>query len=124
MEPITMLAAAVPSLIDLLKGAANKYLAPAAYKPINVSEYVQMQESDTARFKALNDAGGGAVTYPWVEAIVRLQRPSVAAVTLSVWAYCHIYGASNVDSVDNIASAVFFYLFGDRTLGYIKAKTT
>lgn len=121
IDPITIGAAVIPALIDLAKGAANKWLAPANYKPMNVTEYIAMQESDTARFKAINEAGQGGTTYAWVEAVVRLQRPAVAFTALGVWAGLHLAG-QQTDGVDNLASAVFFYLFGDRTLGYVKGN--
>lgn len=70
-------------------------------------------------FKALNEAGGTNSSYLWVEAIVRLQRPMVALIALSTWAYTHLVGTPSVE-VDNFAAVIGFYLFGDRTLFYAK----
>jgi hypothetical protein len=70
-------------------------------------------------FKALNEAGGSNPSYLWVEAIVRLQRPLVVAVSLGAWAYTHVVGMSSPE-VDNFAAIVGFYLFGDRTMFYAK----
>ena len=80
---------------------------------------MQVKQLDLEMFKALNDAGGTNSSYPWVEAIVRLQRPMVALVALSTWAYTHLAGIPSAE-VDNFAAVIGFYLFGDRTLFYAK----
>ena len=69
----------------------------------------------------MNDAGGGVPSYPWVEAITRLMRPGIGLIVLATWAYMHIHGTATPE-VDNFASAVGFYLFGERSLFYIKKK--
>lgn len=78
-----------------------------------------MRQSDVDLFKAMNEAGGSSPSYPWVEAIVRLQRPAVAAAVLTVWGYSRLYGVPS-EAVDNFAGCVGFYLFGDRTLFHAK----
>jgi len=81
-----------------------------------------MRQLDLDMFKAMNDAGGTNPSYPWVEAAVRLMRPAVGVIVLGTWAYLEVQGQTR-DSVSNFASAVGFYLFGDRTLFYArKAK--
>lgn len=122
MDPLTVLAALGPLAVDLGKALIGKYVQTDTYKPVNVDEYVRMRQLDIDMFKAMNDAGGTNPSYPWVEAIVRLMRPAVAAIVLGTWATVKLSGQSN-DSVDNFAAAVGFYLFGDRTLFYArKAK--
>lgn len=69
----------------------------------------------------MNEAGGGNPSYPWVEAIVRLMRPSIGLLVLATWAAMHLQGIATQE-VDNFASAVGFYLFGERSLFYIKKK--
>ena len=120
MDPLTALAALGPLVIDLGKAAIGKWMG-GDFKPANVGDWIAMQRQDIDRFKALNEAGGANPSYPWVEAIVRLQRPLVAAVALGVWAYTHGTGTATPE-VDNFAGAVGFYLFGDRTLFYIRGK--
>lgn len=79
-----------------------------------------MRNVDLEMFKAMNSPGTGT-TYPWVEAIVRLMRPTVAAIVLLTWAYMMVTGQDSA-AVNNFASAVGFYLFGDRTLFYAQKK--
>lgn len=120
MDPITILAAIAPLLVDGGKALIQKYLAPEEFKPAKVEDYVQMRRLDLEMFQAMNAAGGTNPTYPWAEAVVRLMRPAVAATVLLVWAMLHAQGGVDTASVDNFAAAIGFYLFGDRTLFYAK----
>lgn len=119
MDPLTALAAFAPLAVDLGKSLINRYVAADVFKPATIEEYTKVKQLDLEMFKALNDAGGSNPTYLWVEAIVRLQRPLVAAIALSTWAWSHTYGTPSVE-VDNFAAVIGFYLFGDRTLFYSK----
>jgi hypothetical protein len=121
MDPITLLAALGPLAVDLGKSLIGRFIQTDAYKPVNVDEYVKMKELDLKLFTAMNEAGGSNPSYPWVEAAVRLMRPTVALVVLGTWATLKF---NNMDStsVDNFAAAVGFYLFGDRTLFYSRKK--
>lgn len=122
MDPLTILAALGPLAVDLGKSLIGRFIQTDNYKPVNVDEYVKMRQLDLDMFKAMNDAGGTNPSYPWVEAVVRLQRPVVAVIVLGTWAYLEMTGSTS-ESVFNFASAVGFYLFGDRTLFYArKAK--
>jgi len=121
MDPITVLAALGPLAVDLGKSLIGRFVQTDGYKPVNVDEYVKMKQLDLEMFKAMNDAGGTNPSYPLVEAAVRLMRPAVAMVVLGTWAYLKIQGQGS-ETVDNFASAVGFYLFGDRTLFYARKK--
>lgn len=120
MDPLTILAALGPLAVDLGKSLISRFIAPDQFKPANIDEYVKMRETDLNMFTAMNNAGGANPSYPWVEAVVRLMRPSVAVIVLGVWGYSRIYGSASPE-IDNFAAAIGFYLFGDRTLFYSKA---
>ncbi len=117
MDPLTILTAFGPLVVDLGKSLIGRFIQTDTYKPVNVDEYVKMRQFDLDMFKALNEAGGSNPSYPWVEACVRLMRPGVAVIVLGTWAALKLQGQSS-DTVDNFAAAVGFYLFGDRTLFY------
>jgi hypothetical protein len=119
MDPITILAALAPLGVDLGKALIQRF-ASTEFTPKTIDEYVQMRTLELDMFKALNDAGGTNATYLWVEAIVRLQRPIVAAIVLATWSFAHITNQADTASIDNFASAIGFYLFGDRTLFHVK----
>jgi len=117
MDPLTILAALGPLAVDLGKSLIGRFIQTDNYKPVNVDEYVKMRQLDLDMFKAMNDAGGTNPSYPWVEAAVRLMRPAVGVIVLGTWAYLELNNSTS-ESVSNFASAVGFYLFGDRTLFY------
>lgn len=119
MDPVTLLAALGPLAVDLGKSLISRFIAPDEFKPSTIEQYVQMRQIDLEMFKAMNEAGGTNPSYPWVEAIVRLQRPAVVVIVLATWAYTELLGIPNT-AVENFASAVGFYLFGDRTLFYAR----
>lgn len=119
MDPLTILATFAPFAVDLGKSLINRFIAGDTFKPANIDEYVKMREVDLGFFKAMNDAGGTNPSYPWVEAVVRLMRPAVTVMVLGTWVYLELTGKSS-STVTNFASAVGFYLFGDRTLFYAK----
>ena len=119
MDPITMLAALGPLAVDLGKSLIGRFISPDGFKPNNIADYTAMKGVDLEMFKALNTAGGNNPSYPWVEAITRLMRPFVATIVLTVWAYSELAGTPS-DGLTNLTSAVFFYLFGDRSLTYAR----
>ena len=122
MDPITLLAALGPLAVDLGKSLIGRFIQTDVYKPTNVAEYVQMRNVDLEMFKAMNNVGAsGGTTYPWVEAVVRLMRPAVGTIVLGTWAFMQLSGHDS-PAVNNFASAVGFYLFGDRTLFYAQKK--
>lgn len=121
MDPVTILAAFGPLLVDGGKALIQKYFAPSEFKPTNIDDYLKMRQFDLEMFKAINEAGGANPSYPWVEAVVRLMRPSVAFIVLITWAGAHWTGViTDTSTVDNFAAAIGFYLFGDRTLFYAR----
>jgi hypothetical protein len=120
MDPITILSAFAPVVMDLGKSLINKFIAPDQFKPATIEQYTQMKNLDLEFFKVMNEAGGDP-SYPWVEAVVRLMRPLIGLMVLGIWCYTVAIGHTS-DEVNNFASAVGFYLFGERSLFYIKKK--
>ena len=121
MDPLTILAALGPLAVDLGKSLIGRFIQTDTYKPVDIGEYVQMRQVDLEMFKAMNNVGSSGSTYPWVEAIVRLMRPAVGLIVLGTWAFMQLSGHDS-PAVNNFASAVGFYLFGDRTLFYAQKK--
>jgi hypothetical protein len=121
IDPLTILAALGPLAVDLGKSLIGRFIQTDVYKPTNIAEYTQMRNTDLEMFKAMNSVGSSGTTYPWVEAVVRLMRPAVGAIVLGTWSFMMLTGQEN-PAVNNFASAVGFYLFGDRTLFYAQKK--
>ena len=122
IDPLSMLAVFGPLAVKLGESVISKFITPDTFKPATIDDYVKMKQLDLDQFKALNDAGGTNPTYPWVEAIVRLMRPSIAIVVIGTWAVCKFSTTPCGPEVDNFAAAIGFYLFGDRSLFYASKK--
>lgn len=122
MDPVTILAALLPVIVEGGKAAVSRWIAPSEFKPATIDQAVKLRELDLQFFQAVSGAGGANPSYPWVEGIVKLMRPAVALAVLATWSYVHLTAAAEADTatVDNFAAAIGFYLFGDRTLFYAK----
>jgi hypothetical protein len=120
-DPITLLAGLGPIVTDLGKSLINRYVAPDTFKPATIEQYVKMKQIDLDMFKAMNDAGGGNPSYPWVEAITRLLRPIIGIIVLVTWSYMQLKGVAT-DEVNDFACAVGFYLFAERSLFHARKK--
>jgi len=118
-DPLSAAAVFGPLAVEAGKALINKYMAPGEFKPATIEQYVQMREVDLRMFEAMNNAGGNNASYPWVDAIVRLMRPTVAVIVLGTWAYSKLAGTTS-EAIDSFAAAIGFYLFGDRTLFYAR----
>lgn len=121
-DPITMLAAFGPLVVKAGEALIGKFIAPDTFKPATIDDYVRMKQLDIDQFNAINNAGGNNASYPWVEAIVRLMRPSIAIAVIGTWGVCKLSGYACGPEVDNFAAAIGFYLFGDRSLFYSSKK--
>lgn len=119
MDPITALAALLPLGVEAGKAAIQRWLAPEQVKPVDFAQLLELRRTDLELFKAMQ--GGDGEAYPWVAAVRQLQRPVVVAAVLGTWAYQSISGEPSA-TVSNMAGVVAFYLFGDRTMFYIKGK--
>jgi len=118
-DPLSAAAVFGPLAVEAGKALINKYMSPSEFKPATIDQYVKMREIDLEMFKALNEAGGSNASYPWVDAIVRLMRPTVAVIVLGTWAWSKLAGTPS-EAIDSFAAAIGFYLFGDRTLFYAR----
>lgn len=124
MDPLTLLTVFAPVVMDGAKALIGKW---TDNKPAITSaeDYLKIQDADIRKLEAIAklDAPSGE-TYKWVSAIRSMQRPVVVMVVLLVWVFAIFFvtDAERLNLVSNLASAVFFYLFGERGLGYIKAK--
>lgn len=122
MDPVTILSAFIPVVAEAGKAAVNRFLGQnkEEFKPANVDQAIKLQEIEIEKLKTLYNMGSGGETYKWVEAVRKLQRPAVVIAVLGLWGYVHTAGIDSTATVDNMASAVGFYLFGDRTMFYIR----
>lgn len=116
MDPLVLLAALGPILGRAANAAVDRWISRGDVKAATVAEAVELSRLRIEEFRALNDAGAQGDTYPWVNAIIRLQRPLivVAIGALALWQVATVGDVS--PAVQNALGAVGAYLFMDRTL--------
>lgn len=120
MDPLTALATLGPLAVDAGKALIQRFIAPDSFKPTNVADWLQMRKADSDMFVAMQDKGGGSGP-AWVDAVIRLQRPAVAALALGTWAFQELTTPGGATpACANFAAVIGFYLFGDRTLFYAR----
>ncbi len=117
MDPLTALAALLPLGIEAGKGLIQRFIAPDQVKPVTHEDAMAARRLDLEFFQSMQ--GGEGASYPWVGAVRQLQRSAFAAVVVLVWAHQASTGQVT-DAVTNMSAAVGFYLFGGRSLFYIK----
>ena len=122
MEPITILTSLIPFLQDAGKAAVRKFLGSA--KPATAEEAIKLAEADNRRLETLAKLDTVGNVAQWVSNVRALQRPTIGLVLMSIYAYTLV---SEVDTaiastVANLTASYIFYLFGERSLLYIKRE--
>jgi len=126
MDPLSILAIFGPVAVEAGKALIQRFIAPSDFRPVSIGDYVAKLEADTKLFAALNNAGMSGPAYPWVSAIIQLQRPVVVVLATSAAIYAtvadHKLPLEQVKTIYTMAGSVWFYLFGDRVLFHSLAK--
>lgn len=126
MEPVTIIAALAPALLDGVRGLITRFTGTKTAPPANVAETILLMNADTSRLEkiaSLEQAIGDS--YAWVNAVRALQRPVFIAMILVVWVYTGLITDAteeNREYVSGLMGAVIFYLLGDRTYTHFKGK--
>jgi len=122
MDPITLAAALLPLIGKLSDSLINRFIAPKDFKPATVEDAVKLADLELKKFEAMNNVGGTQISYPWVAAIVQLQRPAVVGFVLLAAGW-QVVNAGEVSAfVQNALGIVGSYLFMDRTLFHLGQK--
>ncbi len=126
MEPITVLTALLPTVIDGVKAFVSRKTggAPAV---VSADDYAKVIDADVRRLQALASLDQAAgPTSTWVANVRHMQRPTAGAVVLLSWCLGAMalvdMDAARFELVSNLASSVFFYLFGERTNMYLRKR--
>lgn len=119
-NPLTALAAFLPLGVEAGKALIQRYIAPDQVKPLDLPQLLQLKQIELQQWQAMQ--GGDAPSYPWVAAIRQLQRPFFVSIIVTTWCVQVLSAGQASDAVTNMASAAGFYLFGDRTLFYVKGR--
>lgn len=110
----TAAAAFIPVISDGVRGVFARLTGGAGARPQNVEEAIALQDADTARLTALAALDSAGETYKWVNAVRALQRPFAVALVLGSYVGARFTLDVMPDDLTAYASAVTFYLFGER----------
>jgi hypothetical protein len=103
-------------IVQQLSGALIQHIAPSEVKATSVADYVEMKKADneTAKVRADLENGGGQ-TYPWVWAVLKMQRPTVVMIVMALWVLQELTSPSGATSVvQQSAGFVISWLFCER----------
>lgn len=129
MISAAILTALLPAAGDLVKGLIGKLLGGKGAVPINIDEVIKLKEAenkdkdaDVRRLEALAKIDHTESVPSWVNAVRAMQRPTVVGVVLLAWGYgiAAEIAPETMIVVADLASAVIFYLFGERVYMRIK----
>ena len=133
LETLLMSAATafIPALTDGAKALINKVTGGAGARPSNFGEFLQLQDKEIERLKTLAeiDKPVGDISR-WVNDLRSSTRYIMAIIILAVWASVMLISIWTpvqddiIGLVSQLASMVFFYLYGDRAYTYIKTRGT
>lgn len=110
----TAAAAFIPVISDGVRGVFARFTGGAGARPQNVEEAIALQDADTARLAALAALDQSGETYRWVNAVRALQRPVAVLLVLGSYVGARFTLDTMPDDLTSFASAVTFYLFGER----------
>ena len=112
-DPLSVLAAIIPTL----KYAFTRIVdyKTGGPKPSNAQEAVALGDLEIRRLEAISKLDDSEGASPWVVNIRAMQRPLVVFLVLLTWVYVVLNNQVAVNTVCELASLVFFYLFGERT---------
>ena len=120
IDPITLVALIGPLIKSGGQALINKFAKGEQYKPANVDDAIKLMQAETEALKArILVADTNEPSYPWVAALVKLQRPVIVYGTISGYMIMSLWGLGTPEAakmVGELATIVIFWLFGERTL--------
>ena len=98
-----------------LGSALAQRIAPTSVRATSVEDQVKLDNSAVEMIKAKADAeNGGGETYPWVWAIIKLQRPAILALITLVYIYQEATLGAASSTMADAFQFVGSWLFSER----------
>lgn len=120
IDPITLVALLGPLIKSGGQALINKFANGDQYKPANVDDAIKLMQAETEALKArISTADTQEVSYPWVSASVKLQRPVIVYGTITGFMIMSLFDMGTPEAAKVLAdmsAIVIFWLFGERTL--------
>jgi len=120
IDPVTLIALVGPLIKSGGQALINKFAKGEQYKPANVDDAIKLMQAETEALKArIQVADTNEASYPWVAALVKLQRPVIVYGSITGYMIMALFDLGNPDAqkmVGELATIVIFWLFGERTM--------
>lgn len=114
------MAAVLPTLNYVITRVTDHFKGGPKHR--NADEAIKLYQSEVEKLKALAQLDVSEGASSWVMNIRALMRPAAASVILVMWSiYAYKVGIASNDMM-NMASAVMFYLFGERVQMRLERK--
>lgn len=126
IDPLSLIALFGPLIKSGGQALINKLSKGEQYKPANVDDAIKLMQAETDALKArISVADTSDPSYPWVAALVKLQRPIIVYGTITGFMIMVLFNVGTPEAaktLSDLAQIVIFWLFGERTLMRIEAK--
>ena len=127
IDPVTLVALFGPLIKSGGQAFINKLAGGEQYKPASVDDAIKLMEAETKALNArISAADTNEASYPWVAAVVKLQRPIMVYGTITGFMIMALTGVGSPEAqkiLSDMATMVVFWLFGERTLLKLNAKS-
>jgi hypothetical protein len=118
---LTFLAALLPVVSEGVKTIINRFFGSA--QPKTVDDVLKLKEAELRHLEALAQLDKVDGAAKWVNTLRGAIRPCATILLLGVWAVASFTNAipeAHYVLIADLASAAMFYLFGERSMMYIK----
>lgn len=126
MDPLTLIALFGPLIKSGGQALINKFAKGDQFKPANVDDAIKLMQAETEALKTrISVADTSDPSYPWVAALIKLQRPIIVYGTITGFMIMSLATIGTIEDrkfISDMAQIVIFWLFGERTLMKIQDK--
>lgn len=121
MDPLTLLTAFIPLITSTISRIVGRLTGGP--EPQTVDEKIQLMQAETEKLQAMAALDNTPGVDNWVQNLRGALRPVATLSILGVWAVLLVIPGSNefvLRIVADMASAATLYLFGERTMLYVR----
>jgi hypothetical protein len=120
IDPVTLIALFGPLIKSGGQALINKFAKGEQYKPANLDDAIKLMAAETEQLKVrISAADTTDASYPWVAALVKLQRPVIVYGTITGFMILTLFSLGTPEAqkvLADLSSMVIFWLFGERTM--------
>ena len=120
IDPVTLVALFGPLIKSGGQALINRFAKGAQFKPANFEDAIKLMAAETEQLKVrISAADTTDVSYKWVSALVKLQRPVIVYGTITGFMILTLFELGTPEAAKvlaDLSAMVIFWLFGERTI--------